>query len=82
MPTYTYETCPSRADEAPRRFEIVQKMSDDPLKIDPETGVPVKRVISGGQGYRQKGLKRSATVDKTSPAATACGCAGGHGHHH
>jgi predicted nucleic acid-binding Zn ribbon protein len=81
MPTYTYETCPPDPDELPRRFEVIQKMSDSPLTTDPGTGQPVRRVISGGQGYKRKGLKRSTTVDKTSPAATACGCASGHGHH-
>jgi predicted nucleic acid-binding Zn ribbon protein len=82
MPTYIYETLPSNPGEAPRRFEIIQKMSDDPLTVDPETGQPVRRVVSGGQGYKRKGLRRSTTVDKSSPAATACGCASGHGHGH
>jgi putative FmdB family regulatory protein len=27
-------------------FEVLQKMSDDPLTHDPETGVPVERVFS------------------------------------
>src|SRR3954452_22735418 len=27
-------------------FEVMQKMSDDPLTHDPETGVPVERVFS------------------------------------
>jgi putative FmdB family regulatory protein len=27
-------------------FEVLQKMSDDPLMHDPETGVPVERVFS------------------------------------
>jgi putative FmdB family regulatory protein len=26
-------------------FEVLQKMSDDPLTEDPETGVPVERVL-------------------------------------
>jgi predicted nucleic acid-binding Zn ribbon protein len=82
MPTYTYETCPTNAGTPPRRFEVIQKMSDDAFTTDPETGEPVRRVISGGQGYRQKGMRRSAKVDKTSPAATACGCATGRGHNH
>ena len=30
-------------------------MSEDALEVHPETGVPVKRVISGGLGYVKKG---------------------------
>jgi predicted nucleic acid-binding Zn ribbon protein len=50
MTTYTYETIPEKPDEQPRRFEIQQKMSDSPLTQDPESGLPVKRVITGGSG--------------------------------
>ena len=50
MATYIYETIPKRKGEAPRRFEVQQKMSDAALKVDPETGVPVRRVITGGSG--------------------------------
>ena len=50
MATYVYETIPTRPDESPRRFEVQQKMSDPPLQVDPETGVPVRRIITGGTG--------------------------------
>ena len=50
MATYVYETIPSSADEQPRRFEVQQKMSDPPLKVDPQTGEPVRRIITGGTG--------------------------------
>ena len=50
MTTYIYETIPSDPDEEPRRFEVQQKMSDPPLETDPETGLPVKRIITGGTG--------------------------------
>ena len=50
MTTYIYETIPENSDEQPRRFEVQQKMSDPPLEKDPETGLPVKRVITGGSG--------------------------------
>jgi putative FmdB family regulatory protein len=39
MPIYEYK----RPDGT--TFEIVQSFSDDPLKKDPETGVPVERVF-------------------------------------
>ena len=50
MATYLYETIPSNPKQKPRRFEVVQKMSDPPLKKDPETGLKVRRVITGGSG--------------------------------
>ncbi len=50
MPTYVYETIPRNSDEQPRRFELQQKMSDPALKTDPQTGEPVRRIITGGSG--------------------------------
>ncbi len=50
MATYVYETIPRNPKSKPRRFEIEQKMSDPPLKADPKTGLPVRRVIIGGSG--------------------------------
>jgi predicted nucleic acid-binding Zn ribbon protein len=50
MATYVYETISKNPKEKPRRFEVEQKMSDPPLKVEPKTGVPVRRVIVGGSG--------------------------------
>lgn len=50
MPTYVYETIPSRAGQKIKRFEIWQSMKDAPLKTHPETGEPVRRIIIGGIG--------------------------------
>jgi len=50
MATYVYETIPQKRTGVPRRFEVQQKMSDPPLKVDPQTGLPVRRVIVGGSG--------------------------------
>ena len=50
MATYVYETVPKDLNTKPRRFEVEQKMSDPPLKTDPKTGLPVRRVIVGGSG--------------------------------
>jgi len=50
MATYVYETIPNDPKEKPRRFEFEQKMSDPPLKVEPKTGLPVRRVIVGGSG--------------------------------
>ena len=82
MPTYVYETIPSDPTAKPHRFEVFQRMLDEPLQVDPESGHPVRRIISGGIGLKLPGLKRSTVVDKKSPAATACGCATGRPHRH
>jgi predicted nucleic acid-binding Zn ribbon protein len=50
MAIYVYETIPKNPKEKPRRFEVEQKMSEAPLKTDPKTGLPVRRVIVGGSG--------------------------------
>lgn len=55
MATYVYETVPSKKGQRPRRFEVEQKMSDPPLTKDPETGLPVRRVITGGSGNIMRG---------------------------
>ncbi len=45
MPVYLYEVI--REDGQPgERFEVVQRMAEDALKVHPETGEPVKRVIT------------------------------------
>ncbi len=82
MPTYVYETIPENSTEEPRRFEVFQSMQDDALTHDPESGKPVRRIITGGIGLKLGVLKRSTVVDKKSPAATACGCATGRPHRH
>ncbi len=50
MPTYEYK-CLSCG----HRFEIFQKMSDEPIKVCPECGGEVKRLIGGGAGLIFKG---------------------------
>ena len=49
MPTYVYR----RPDGT--TFEAFQSISAPALTEDPETGVPVTRVISGGAGLQFKG---------------------------
>ena len=55
MSTYLYETIPNKKGQKPRRFEYVQKMSDPALTHDPESGLPVRRVITGGCGNIMRG---------------------------
>lgn len=49
MPTYEYKR------EDGTTFEVLQTMSEEPLKVCPTTGQPVKRMISGGTGLLFKG---------------------------
>ncbi|MGM0507096.1 MAG: FmdB family zinc ribbon protein [Bacteroidota bacterium] len=49
MPTYEYK----RKDGTV--FEHRQGINDEPLTTCPETGQPVKRIISGGAGVVYKG---------------------------
>lgn len=49
MPTYVYRR------EDGTVFEVFQRISDAPLTVDPESGRPVQRVISGGAGLQFKG---------------------------
>jgi putative FmdB family regulatory protein len=63
-------------------FEVMQKMSDDPLTHDPETGVPVERVFSPiaihfkGKGfyntdYGTKKRNRETASEKSSSSSTS-----------
>lgn len=49
MPTYDY-LCPQG-----HRFEVFQRMSDDPVSECPECGKGAERQISGGAGFLFKG---------------------------
>ena len=59
MATYVYETIPQKKGQKSRRFEVEQKMSDDPLTHDPKTGMPCKRIIVGGSGWVTHGRQHS-----------------------
>lgn len=69
MPTYTYRR------EDGTEFDLVQRMDDEPLEECPETGQPVRRLISGGAGSIIKGWSpdkewRKKDVIKKNPYAT------------
>ena len=70
MPYYTYESLVNKG----LRFEIKQSLHDVPMEHHPESGEPIKKIITAA-AIRLPGLKRSTVVNKLSPAATACGCA-------
>jgi len=74
MPTYVYETLGPQK----RHFEVRQSMNDAALTHDPETGEPVRRVISGGYGIMQKGAAKALTRAPASRShccgGAGCGC--------
>jgi predicted nucleic acid-binding Zn ribbon protein len=69
MPTYEYETIPQKAGQRTVRFELYQPITASALTKHPETGVPVRRVISGGLGI----FTESKASEGPSPCATG-GC--------
>ena len=69
MPTYVYETLGAKQ----RRFEVRQSMKDAALTHDPETGEPVRRVISGGYGLMQKAGAEPASGGHACGGG-GCGC--------
>lgn len=75
MATYVYETIPRQPGEAPRRFEVVQSMKDAPLVRHPDTGEPVRRIISGGFGLMGVGAQPPVATPSAPVAACAPGCA-------
>ena len=68
MPTYGYE-CKS----CKHTFDVFQSMKDEPIKICPECGKEVRRLINGGNGVIFKG----SGFYVTDKAATPGGKSGG-----
>jgi predicted nucleic acid-binding Zn ribbon protein len=74
MPTYVYETIPNTPATAAERFEIRQPFDEVALSVHPETGVPVRRVISGGLAVLPNGSPTSkAPQHGCGPATCQCG---------
>lgn len=69
MATYIYETIPETPDQAVRTYEIQQSMRDAAFTRHPETGEPIRRIITGGLG-----IMSSGKISSSAPAAS-----GGHG---
>ncbi|WP_043588759.1 FmdB family zinc ribbon protein [Geminisphaera colitermitum] len=82
MATYIYETIPQTPTEAVETFEAIQSMNDRPLTHHPETGRPVRRVITGGFGFY--GVTRVTTspppprCERADECAAAAAESGGH----
>ena len=73
MPIYEYR----RPDGT--TFEVVQSFSEDPLTVDPETGVPVERVLHPpavhfkGKGFYSTDYGTRARQRETAAAAAGSG---------
>jgi hypothetical protein len=76
MATYVYETIPRHTGAVSRRFEVVQSMKDEPLRRHPDTGEPVRRVITGGFGLMGLGEKNAVSAPAT-PCSPGCACHSG-----
>ena len=81
MPVYVYETIPTLPDQPVRRFEQKQSMSEPALTRDPQTGAPVRRIISGGYGLMMKGdagsdasVGSGAVTPPRHSCGSGCGC--------
>jgi predicted nucleic acid-binding Zn ribbon protein len=74
MTTYVYETIPQSDREKPEYFEIKQSMQDAPLKVHPDSGKPVRRVILGGYGVLSA---KSAPTMCENGGGECCGGPGG-----
>ena len=72
MPIYVYETTDPK--KPVRQFELKQSMSDEPLKHDPSTGEPIRRVISGGYGIMQQGKPNVPAPQSHCCNPGGCGC--------
>lgn len=73
MATYIYETVPQNEVEKPRRFEVKQSMKDAALTHHPDTGEPVRRVITGGAGLMGVGTS-GGSASSGGSCGTGCGC--------
>lgn len=83
MPTYEYE-CPKG-----HKFDLFQRMSDDPVAKCPECGAKASRKISGGAGflfkgegfyitdYRSDDYRKKASAEKGDSLSDSGGSSGG-----
>ncbi len=70
MPTYVYETIPTRHGEKLRRFEFQQSMKDKALVRHPDTGQPIppdpSPAASGSMKIRSAPSGRNRSVHRTA----------------
>ncbi|MDR2792746.1 MAG: zinc ribbon domain-containing protein [Treponema sp.] len=66
MPTYEYE-----CNDCGHSFEAFQSIRDEPLKICPQCGKDIRRIITGGSGIIFKGSGFYRTDAQARPAGNA-----------
>ncbi len=76
MATYVYQTVPTADEELVRTYEIRQSMKDAALTRHPETGEPIRRVITGGLGIMtsSKGAPAPVVSSGGHCCGGGCGC--------
>ena len=75
MAIYTYETIPAAPDQPVHTYEIRQSMKDAALTSHPETGEPIRRVITGGLGIMTSGKGSGSPFASGGHGCSAgCGC--------
>jgi len=74
MPVYVYETIPTTDSESLERFELRQSMSEPSLTTHPETGVPVRRVVSGGLATFTQPTAAPRGPSGGMGCGSGCGC--------
>ena len=74
MAVYIYERVNPKKNAPNEVFEIRQSMSEAPLTKHPETGEPIRRVITGGFGVMSKGGAASPAPSPARSCGTGCGC--------
>jgi predicted nucleic acid-binding Zn ribbon protein len=75
MPVYVYETIPQSDADLPLTFELRQSMSEPCLTAHPETGKPVRRVLSGGLATFTGNSAGAAPMRGGGGCGSGCGCA-------
>ena len=75
MPVYVYETIPQSDAEQAETFELRQSMSEPGLTTHPETGAPVRRVLSGGLALFTGNAVGAAPMPGGGGCGSSCGCA-------
>ena len=78
MPTYVYETVTASGQDG-ARFEVRQGLAEAPLTHHPDSGVPVRRVLSGGLATFTGGAAAGGAPGGASMpiggCGSGCGCA-------
>ena len=82
MPIYTYRKKTGLPRDSGNIIEIFQKMDDPVLQFCPVTGEEIEKIINVPPSLMFKGMKRSLSINKKSPASTPCKCIKNSRHHH